>query len=291
MKKKDLLKRIAVIAMTTAMTIGLIACGDKSESKEEASASSETAIEAETEAEVSAEEPEAKEDDKGNPDDWPHFEFNTDKGLKVIEVYNKCEDLSAWGQYGYFWTRETEIAIKFPAGAPSWNTENFFSYQMESPSENKYEELVLFIPIRDDCEELLSQITDEQSILPVVVENPEEYRSPIRQLGYSLQSHVHNMDGESVSMTIDSSELETVGQYDCCKCTGTMTCKDSEYFHEGPILEHTYSYVGYATFTKDHHEPFYWIVIDYSDDQSQGDLIADHARKMGYTIAEYFDYR
>ena len=38
--------------MTTAMTIGLIACGDKSESKEEASASSETAIEAETEAEA-----------------------------------------------------------------------------------------------------------------------------------------------------------------------------------------------------------------------------------------------
>ena len=91
-------------------------------------------------------------------------------------------------------------------------------------------------------------------------------------------------------MTIDSSELETVGQYDCCKCTGTMTCKDSEYFHEGPVLEHTYSYIGYASFTKDHHEPFYWIVIDYSDDQSQGDLIADHARKMGYTIAEYFDY-
>ena len=282
MRKKDLLRRIAVIAMTTAMTIGLIACGDKSESKEEASASSETAIEAEAEAEASAEEPEAKEDDKGNPDDWPHF---SDSGLTVIEVYNKCEDLSDWGVYGYFTTMKTAISIKFPDHPP------VKSSLVAHQDVDEYEEFILFVPIPDDNEELLSQITDEQSILPVVVENTEEYRSPVYLLGHELDSYVYNMDRESVSMTVDSSELETVGQYDCCKCTGTMTCKDAETYRGDPLLEHTYSYVGYATFTKDHHEPFYWIVIDYSDDQSRGDIIADHARKMGLTIAENFDYR
>ncbi|SDA68809.1 hypothetical protein SAMN02910368_02018 [Lachnospiraceae bacterium G11] len=278
MKKKGLLKRIAVIAMTTAMTIGLIACGDKSESKEEASASSETAIEAETEAEASAEEPEAKEDDKGNPDDWPHF---NDSGTNVIEVYNKCEDLSEWGYYGYFTTTKTAISIKFPKFKP-------FGKKFVAPQnvDEKSDEVIVFVPIRDDEEELLSQITDEKSILPAVVGNPEEYYSPVQDLGYELDNHIYEVDRESVSMTVDSSELETVGQYDCCKCTGTMTCKDSELFHEGPILEHTYSYVAYATFTKVYHEPFYWIVIDYSDDQSKADMIADDARKMGYTIAE-----
>ncbi|MBO4809249.1 MAG: hypothetical protein J5537_09415 [Lachnospiraceae bacterium] len=281
MKKKDLLKRIAVIAMTTAMTIGLIACGDKSKNSEGTDASSETSIEAETEAEASAEEPEAKEDDKGNPDDWPHF---SDSGLTVIEVYNKCEDLSDWGVYGYFTTMKTAISIKFPDHPPVKS--NLVAHQ----NTDEYEEFIVFAPIQDECEELVSQITDEQSILPVVIENTEEYFSPVYLLGYELGYH-YDMDRESVSMTVDSSELETVGQYDCCKCTGTMTCKDAETYRGDPLLEHTYSYVGYATFTKDHHEPFYWIVIDYSDDQSQGDIIADHARKMGLTIAENFDYR
>ena len=278
MKKKGLLKRIAVIAMTTAMTIGLIACGDKSESKEEASASSETASEAETEAEASAEEPEAKEDDKGNPDDWPHF---NDSGTNVIEVYNKCEDLSEWGYYGYFTTTKTAISIKFP------KFRNVGHKLVVFQDNYKRGEVIVFAPIREDSEELLSQITDEESILPVVIGNPEEYLSPIKQLGYELEfDPIYGLDRESISMAIDSSELETVGQYDCCKCTGTMTCKDSDFLHEGPILEHTYPYVGYATFTKIYHEPFYWIVIDYSEDQSQADMIADDARKMGYTIAE-----
>ena len=50
--------------------------------------------------------------------------------------------------------------------------------------------------------------------------------------------------------------------------------------------DHTYSYVAYASYSKMTGRAFYWMLVDMSEDQSMCEKIADHAKKMGYTIIE-----
>ncbi len=89
-------------------------------------------------------------------------------------------------------------------------------------------------------------------------------------------------NGENtVAMTIDLSDTETVGQYECGHYTGTAC-----YTEESSGEEKNVPFVGYATFTKGSNEPVYWIVFDVSEDKSLGSTIDDYAKKMGYTLVD-----
>ena len=267
MKKRNLGKKIAVLIMAAIMTMGLIACGKKdNDDSGQTSVSNETSTSVDNKKEETSISKEENKDPKFEGHDWPFM--SESMGLSyVAEVYNKCEDLTEWGSYKDFNFRDIRMYIKYPSLIPT--STNRVAYQTDATVV-----LVESISQRDYA----SQITDVESILKIAIDNGKAHGTPI----YWMRDYweIYYDDGY-VTMAIDSTELETVGQYDCCKYVGTATHL-GEYDKE----ESTTQFVAYSTFTKNGNEPIYWMVFDVSEDQSLGDTIADYAKKMGYTIVE-----
>ena len=171
------------------------------------------------------------------------------------------------GAYKDFVTRDNRLYIKYPSLIPT--STNRVAYQTDETVV-----LVEYISERDYA----SEITDLESILKVAIENNDEHGTP----GDWMKDYWKiRRDNGYVKMSIESTELETVGQYDCCKYVGTAV-----HLGKNDTEEKVTQFVGYATFTKNGNEPFYWMVFDESEDQSLGSTIADYAKKMGYTIVE-----
>lgn len=266
MKKGNVTKRIAVIAMATVMALGLIACGDKSKtSSEKVDATSTTST-----ADSSKETTSSSTDDSGKQEssgeyDWPHMEAGT-IGNYVVETYNKCEDLTDWGTYTDIRARHSKVYIKFPSLIPT--SHNYVAYQSDDT-------VVMFLHASETSFD--SEITDAESILKAALNHPDDGYSPV----FWMNSHWGLYGENTVTMAIESSNTETVGQYECGHYIGTAS-----YTEERSGNEKNVPFVGYATFTKGSNEPVYWIVFDVSEDKSLGSTIADYAKKMGYTLVD-----
>ncbi|MBO4616429.1 MAG: hypothetical protein J5717_03695 [Lachnospiraceae bacterium] len=266
MKKRNLGKKIAVLVMAAIMTFGLIACGKKDKNDSgQTSVSNETSTSVDNTKEESSTSKEDNKDPKFDGHDWPFM--SESMGLSyVAEVYNKCEDLTEWGSYKDFYTRDNTLFIKYPSLIPT--STNRVAYQTDPT-------VVLCDYVSDNS--FADEITDLESILYLSIENEDEYGTPV----FWMKKYWKIRTEGSVEMSIDSTELETVGQYDCCKYVGKAV-HVGEYDTEKIVTQ----FVAYSAFTKNGNEPFYWMVFDESEDQSLGDTIADYARKMGYTIVE-----
>ena len=267
MKKRIVTKKIAVVFMAAIMTMGMIACGKKDkDDSSQVSISSETSTSKDSKKEETSSSKEEIDDSKTDGHDWPFM--SESMGLSyVAEVYNKCEDLTEWGSYKDFNLKYSWLYIKFPSLIPT--STNRVAYQTDKT-------VVMFEHVSENT--FTDQITDLESILKVSIDNEEEFGSPI----YWMKDYWKiRRDNGYVKMAIESVELETVGQYDCCKYIGTAV-----HLGKNDTEETASQFVAYSTFTKNGNEPIYWIVFDVSEDQSLGSTIADYAKKMGYTIVE-----
>lgn len=266
MKRNNVIKNGLMVAMTASLLISLAACGGKGEKTESASSADviETANKTDKQAEVSASEADTKEEsDDGH--DWPYVEMVYGRGC-VIETYKKCEDLTDWGNYEDFLYGDTWIYIKYPTLLPPGK--KTVAYQND-------DSLVMTTALPRKFFD--SEFTDLESILPVAIECSDVRFSPV----WIMNDYWNLYLDETCTITIDETSLETVGQYECCKYTGTAK-------YTGYIDDKDYElpFVAYATFLKNDNEPFCWIVFDESEDHSFGDTIAEHARKMGLTLTE-----
>lgn len=98
---------------------------------------------------------------------------------------------------------------------------------------------------------------------------------------YTLESleDLYGIQSSNFEMTIDSSEAVTIGEYEMYTHKGVIT-----YDFDGAQRQH--QYVAYATKLKDSGNCAYWMVYDFSADQSKGNLIAEHALNMAKTFKE-----
>ncbi|MBO4618275.1 MAG: hypothetical protein J5717_13130 [Lachnospiraceae bacterium] len=264
MKRTIKTKKIAAIIFATMMALSAVACGDKTGANGGETTVSSSDSKQEKDGNVTSEEKDEKAG-SNNSHDWPYMEEGT-YGKYVVETYGKCEDLTSWGNYKDFQLTSERLYIKFPSLIPT--SDNRFAYQSDDT------EVLVGDVARSDFE---NQITDVKSILELSAANYEDHRSAPHQM-----VRYWKLTGKGdVKMEITSSELETVGQYECCKYIGMATSTRNR---TGET--HSYQFVAYSTFTKLYNEPIYWIVFDKSEDQSLGDTIADYAKKMGYTIVE-----
>lgn len=270
MKKENVTKRIALIAMAALMTLGLVACGKKDKAGSgEVSVSSSPSVSEEKKEKDSSVNGEEKNSAENNGQDWPYLDESYGKKY-VVESYKKCEDLSDWGNYKMLRLHDCSVYIKYPVLIPT--SDNRIAYQGDGS-------VVMVVPMGGNLGE---QITGLDTILPIAIDNPESPKSPI----FMLKSYFSVHSDGYVDLTVDSSSMETIGQYDCCKYTGSAKyVADKEFAPE----EHTIQFVAYATFTKSTNEAFYWLVFDETKDQTMGDVLADYAKKMGYTIVEDAD--
>lgn len=90
---------------------------------------------------------------------------------------------------------------------------------------------------------------------------------------------LYGIQSSNFKLSIDSSEAVTIGDYDMYVHTGVIT-----YDFDGTQRQH--QYVAYATKLKDSGNCAYWMVYDFSADQSKGDLIAEHALNMAKSFRE-----
>ncbi len=280
MKRKNVIKNRLMAAMTASMLISLAACGK--DVSNTSSTSTNISLSAETVSESVADVTSEKEADKGDMYDWPYIVIEGG-AHHIKEVYNKCEDLTDWGQYGTIWDKGTHIyRVKFPKYAPNSNAKELTENQNHL---DDYPVIAMFVPIYTEDESLSEEYADIENILPAAIEN-DKYSNPAKQIikCFGSASGYFDLDLYAVNVSVDSTKLETVGQYDCAKFTGVFNCQDPHYV-ENP-QDHTYSYVAYASYSKMTGRAFYLMLVDMSEDQSMREKIADHAKKMGYTIIE-----
>lgn len=89
----------------------------------------------------------------------------------------------------------------------------------------------------------------------------------------------HGIRVQNLEFSIESQETLTVKGYEICKFVG-----DHTYTYEGEDGES--KFVAYATQLKANGAYVYWMVLDYSEDQSQFDTIEEYAYKMALTLRE-----
>lgn len=266
MKRNNLTKRIALIAMAAVMALGMAACGNK-DKKNTGDSSAITTESSKTEKKNPETSIENNGQNEGNNDghDWPYVD--KESGLKyVVEVYNKCEDLTNWGNYADFNFDDYYLYIKFSSLIPAGK--NLVAYQNDD---------TLVLVTSATRANYLSDISTVDTILPVFIDNAKDFLSPIYLMNDYWGLYLDN----TCSISVDTSTLETVGQYDCCKYTG-----NAKYKGDRETEEHVLPYVAYSTFSKNGNYPIIWMVFDESEDHSFGDKIAEDAKKMGYTLTE-----
>ena len=259
-----ILKRVLLVIMIAAMAVAMTACGGKKTTSNQTAVSSESSS-----SEKKGSESSVQEEKKAGPTDGHDWPFMAEQnGLRyVAEVYTKCEDLCGWGNYAKFVMGDLCLYIKYPTLIPAGK--NNVAYQTDDT-------VVLVSSIRPKAS-FIDEIEGLDTIIPVAVKHTDEITAPVFYMNNYWGLHLDN----NCSFTIDTTTLETVGQYDCCKHTGAVT-----YSKDNETEQHTLPFVAYATFSKIGNYPIYWFVFDESEGSTLGDTIADYAKKMGYTIVE-----
>lgn len=100
---------------------------------------------------------------------------------------------------------------------------------------------------------------------------------------YTAESleNLYGVQSKNFNITVDTSDPVTIGDYEMYVHTGVIT-----YDYSGEAEPRSHRYVAYATKLKDSGNCAYWMVYDFSEDQSKGELIAEHALNMARTFRE-----
>ena len=170
-------------------------------------------------------------------------------------------DLSSWGQEDTVWTNNGEVMDGYTIRVPGFTG----NYHMYAKISEQFDHTVVLLSGQD---------VDT----PVANELSKVFATYIDCIKSSLQN-VYGVQSSNYQITVDTSEPVTIGDHNMYVHTGTIT-----YDYEDTHRSH--QYVAYATLMKDSGNSAYWMVYDFSEDQSNGDLIAEHALNMAKTFQE-----
>lgn len=177
------------------------------------------------------------------------------------ETVETTTDLENWGQEDTVWTDNGEVMDAYYIHVPKY-TGAYHMYAMISEQ-------------GDDTAVLL---TGQDYDTPVVDDESKVFSAYVDYTIESLKD-LYGSRSDNYQIVIDSSESVAIGDHDMYIHIGTITFDYSE-------TVRSYQYVAYATLMKDSGNSAYWMVYDISEDQSNGDLIAEHALNMAKTFRE-----
>lgn len=149
-------------------------------------------------------------------------------------------------------------------------------YFINSPYYTGYAEgYGLFAEQLDDTAVIIFGENDDS---PEITSISELFPACFGQLQYTVEK-IYGSRASNVELTLTGNAPAKVGDYNMHSFTGTIS-----FDYKGNPRE--YSFVAYATTLKSNGAYAYWVVYDISDDQSKGDLIAEHALNMAKTFRE-----
>ena len=175
-------------------------------------------------------------------------------------------DLSSWGQEDTIWTYTSNNS----------GLSVLDGYSIRVP---KYTGAYhMYARISEQGDDTAVLLSGQYVNTPTLDEESKVFSTYVDYTIESLKD-LYGVRSENYHISIDTSEPITIGDHDMYVHTGTITFDYSKKVR-------SYQYVAYATLMKDSGNSAYWMVYDISEEQSNGELIAEHALKMAKTFRE-----
>ncbi len=113
---------------------------------------------------------------------------------------------------------------------------------------------------------------------PSIANISELFPAYFERLEYDLKAY-YGFLSENYEFTLTANTSEKIGEYEMHRFAGNI-----EFDNDGKHCK--YPFIAYAAPLKSNGAYAYWVVYDVSDNQSNGQLIAEHALNMAKTFRE-----
>lgn len=186
---------------------------------------------------------------------------NTDDSINEIENEETVFDPTNWGVTDSVTARNGELAsvdIRLPYNTGILQDTGLIAVQNDSS--------VIIVDGQSKYDKLDNSIDE---IFPYYFTNVK-----------SILEAYYGSHASEYSLNVSKKEKTSINGYDMCVFHGSISME----LYKKMV---NYNWVAYATTLKSNGAYLYWMVFDYTDDQSMGDVIDDHAYKMAHTIEEY----
>lgn len=125
-------------------------------------------------------------------------------------------------------------------------------------------------------------ISGQHDEAPEISSTSELFPAYFDQLQSSLESY-YGLRSSNYELSLQDTASTTIGDYEMSIFTGTIAF---DYDWQNEVSRREYQFVSYATTLKSNGGYAFWVVYDETEDQSNGDLIAQHALNMAKTFRE-----
>lgn len=130
----------------------------------------------------------------------------------------------------------------------------------------------------------VTAVSGENESTPEINGISEVFPAYLDDLQFWLEDRYGSMRFSNFEFELTGNAPTKVGDYDMHTFTGVL---EFDYVNHDVETEHrVHNFVAYSTALKSNGAYAYWLVYDESDDQSNGDLIKEHALNMAKTFRE-----
>ena len=158
----------------------------------------------------------------------------------------------------------------------AWSNTYSEGYYVNFPNYTGYTESHGYVAEQLDGTMVITCGQNDES--PEIGSVSELFPAYFDQLKFTMRA-THGLHTQNHVFTLKRDSAEVFGDYQMHRFDGEVEFDDWD--------EHVkYAFVAYATTLKSNGAYAYWVVYDLTDDQSNGDLIAEHALNMAKTFRE-----
>lgn len=128
----------------------------------------------------------------------------------------------------------------------------------------------------------IALISGQNMDSPEISSVAELFPAYFDQLQYTLEKY-YGLRSSNFALSLLDTDSTTIADHEMYIFTGTIAF---DYDWQGEVSRREYQFVSYATTMKTNGAYAYWVVYDETEDQSNGELIAEHALNMAKTFRE-----
>ena len=200
-----------------------------------------------------------------NKEQQPPKDNDTSKPTDQEEDITESKDPLEWGVMDQY-TAET--------------AESFGSYYINFPHYTGISSG--YAMIADQLDGTMVLISGQNMDAPEINNVSELFPAYFDQVQYTLEGYYGLFSG-NYTFALQDTDSTVVNGYEMYTFSGTIAF---DYEQDDIVERSEYQFISYATTLKSNGGYAYWVVYDCSDEQSNGELIKEHALNMAKTFRE-----
>lgn len=140
--------------------------------------------------------------------------------------------------------------------------------------------------IADQMDGTLVYVSGQGSRSPEISNQSEVFPAYFEHIQFLFEAY-EGILTDNYHFTLKSTDKKMIGDYkmDIFECEMEFD-EETKIMGKWQDVHHKYQFVAYATTLKSNGAHAFWVVFDTSEDQSKGNLIAEHALNMAKTFRE-----